>query len=191
MSDMILNDQEEKLPNENPQVTSLEQNPIESTATEPTGGHTETNEEEKAVFCKDSASNDRTNAPKKKRKLSKKSVFLMVGCGVLAVIACISLFLFPTAFTPKSEKNDIDTLFHQDLLRVRQGDKWGYINSKGAIVVEPQFDDALNFAENGLACVEQDNKYGYINSKGTYVINPQFDFADSFAENGLASVTFC
>ena len=32
--------------------------------------------------------------------------------------------------------------FSEGLARVRIGDKWGFIDTKGAIVINPQFDDA-------------------------------------------------
>ena len=58
----------------------------------------------------------------------------------------------------------------------------------GRVVVNPQFDAALRFAD-GLAAVrigdENTGKWGYIDKQGKMVINAQFDDAWSFAE-GLA-----
>ena len=58
----------------------------------------------------------------------------------------------------------------------------------GRVVINPQFDAALRFAE-GLAAVrigdENTGRWGYIDKQGKMVINAQFDDAWSFAE-GLA-----
>ena len=57
--------------------------------------------------------------------------------------------------------------------------KWGFINSKGEIVIEPQFESAKPFRE-GLAVVSQLKQqsngskyktYGYINCEGEIVID--------------------
>ena len=62
----------------------------------------------------------------------------------------------------------------------------GYIDRNGAMVIEPQFDNAGCFSE-GLAYVEVGEKYGYIDKKGKIAVKPQFDFAWDFSE-GLAGV---
>ena len=58
----------------------------------------------------------------------------------------------------------------------------------GRVVINPQFDAALRFAD-GLAAVrigdENTGKWGYIDKQGKMVINPQFDWAGSFSD-GLA-----
>lgn len=64
--------------------------------------------------------------------------------------------------------------------------KYGYINKRGEMVINPQFDDAGHFSE-GLAGVEVDGKWGYINKSGDYVVPPQFDWANPFSE-GLAKL---
>ncbi|MBQ1884053.1 MAG: WG repeat-containing protein, partial [Bacteroidales bacterium] len=74
---------------------------------------------------------------------------------------------------------------------VRLDGKFGYIDTTGNVVIEPQFDDARDFA-NGLARVELDfhypTEYGYINTKGKMIIEPQFSEASDFYSNGLAKV---
>lgn len=64
--------------------------------------------------------------------------------------------------------------------------KWGYIDKKGTVVINPQFEEARYFSE-GLAAVRSGGKSGFISPKGDFVINPQFDTAYSFSE-GLAAV---
>jgi hypothetical protein len=59
---------------------------------------------------------------------------------------------------------------------------------KEAWAILPRFDDAKDFAANGLARVKVNGKWGYIDEKGEAVILPRFDEAEGFAANGLAVV---
>lgn len=66
-------------------------------------------------------------------------------------------------------------------------EKFGYINSKGETVIQPQFKEAWFFSEGlAVACIEH-NKCGYIDETGKFAINPQFQFGTRFSE-GLAAV---
>ena len=56
------------------------------------------------------------------------------------------------------------------------------------VVINYQFDDAKDFAPNGLASVKKDGKWGYIDQTGKMVIDYKFDDASNFASNGLAAV---
>ncbi len=60
--------------------------------------------------------------------------------------------------------------------------------TKYAIVIDYQYDDALDFASNGLAAVKKDGKWGYIDKTGEVVVSPQYDKAENFSDNGLAAV---
>lgn len=51
--------------------------------------------------------------------------------------------------------------------------KYGFINTQGKIIVDPNFDDVNNFNE-GFAAVQKDGKWGYINNKGHLAITPQY-----------------
>jgi len=90
---------------------------------------------------------------------------------MLSVIATVlnSCFLF--------NSSEVDN----SLLPVRYGEKWGYINQKGKVVINPQFDDA-GFFRNGLARVENSNKIGYIDRKGKIVIPIHYDDGTNFYE---------
>ncbi len=84
------------------------------------------------------------------------------------------------------------------LFRSDDGEKYGYMNEKGEVVIEPVFNDAHEFYE-GLAAVQLDNgKLGYINFDGEVVIEtdadayramftmftgePECDFSDGIAK---------
>ena len=48
------------------------------------------------------------------------------------------------------------------------GDKWGYIDIEGQIVIEPNFEEAYEFI-NGIARVEVGKRIGYINKLGEFI----------------------
>jgi hypothetical protein len=95
-------------------------------------------------------------------------------------IVCL-IFLISSCNQPKEQSVSID------LIPFSSGDKWGYINKKGDIVINPQFNLA-NFFSDGLALVQSsENKFGYIDKTGNYRINPVYKSATIFSE-GLACV---
>ena len=82
-------------------------------------------------------------------------------------------------------------------LRVYVDGKVGFIDGSGKLVINPQWDEAIDFSE-GLAvvCIGEcdastanrlNKKYGYIDEDGKMAINPTFEIADDFHE-GLAAV---
>ena len=78
--------------------------------------------------------------------------------------------------------------FSNGLAKVKQNGKWGFVNTKGEIVIPCVYDDGdvYSFSE-GLARIKQNGKWGFINSKGKVVIPCVYDAAISFSE-GLAAV---
>ena len=74
-----------------------------------------------------------------------------------------------------------------EIFKFCRNGKWGYKNQKGAVVIQPAYDEAFQFAE-GFACVEQKEKLGYIDKEGNVVIDFIYDCANSFSD-GLACVT--
>jgi tetratricopeptide (TPR) repeat protein len=80
--------------------------------------------------------------------------------------------------------------FHNGLAWVSDGNKWGYIDTKGNTVIPLQYDLALDFSstEKGLlAPVRRDNKFGFINNKNEVAIDFKYILASPFSEN-LAAV---
>jgi hypothetical protein len=76
------------------------------------------------------------------------------------------------------------TEFSEGLAAVKVGDKWGFIDTQGRMVIEPQFyDDRSIWAteywytgfSEGLAPVSVGHfKWGYIDKSGNFVIEPQY-----------------
>lgn len=90
-----------------------------------------------------------------------------------------------TVLTP-----DFDSVFHfgpEGLALVVQDGRYGLIDSQGAEVVTPQYDDLADLKQ-GLARVEIDGRYGFINRTGELVIAARFADASSFMPCGLAVV---
>ena len=59
--------------------------------------------------------------------------------------------------------------------------RYGFIDKTGKVVIEPQFDYAMNF-QDGIACIaevvdvgKKKIKYGFIDDKGNWIIKPVFD----------------
>ena len=77
--------------------------------------------------------------------------------------------------------------FSDGLAAVHFEDKgWGFIDTTGKVIIEPQFQDVGHFSE-GLVNVRIGEKFGFIDRTGFMVINPLYDVANSFSE-GVASV---
>jgi hypothetical protein len=69
---------------------------------------------------------------------------------------------------------------------VKIGERFGYSDESGMIVIDPLYDEAFPFSD-GLARVKLGAKFGYIDQKGRTVIQPDFSEAADFSE-GLAAV---
>ena len=117
---------------------------------------------------------------------------------MISTRSLVALFLF--LFFPISEYHS-QTIVDEPLFPIRVDGVYGYINSKGTVVIKPQFDSALKFSD-GLALVrigghdieftearldKMGGKAGYIDKAGKFVIPARYLFGESFSE-GLASV---
>ena len=96
----------------------------------------------------------------------------------------LCFFILTSCNATNFEDNDDSTLY-----RVKIGDKYGFINEKGKIIIEPQFDDAsITFSDN-LCFAKIKDKAGFINKHCDFLI----EFTDSVIgaspfEKGLAIV---
>ena len=104
----------------------------------------------------------------------------MTGVEMRRSLICLVCVVIILSCSREAEKKE-----PRELFRVRQSDKIGYVNRKGRVVIQPQFEESGEFAE-GLAGVRIGSKWGYINEKGKIVINPQFDAVGEFSD-GLAA----
>lgn len=63
-----------------------------------------------------------------------------------------------------------------DLYPIKHGDRWGYIDASGAVVITPRFRE-VSFFYGEYAAVRLNGSFGYIDTTGAFVIPPQFDYA--------------
>lgn len=67
---------------------------------------------------------------------------------------------------------------------VKSGNKWGFVNSKGELVVQPTYENARSFS-NGFAAVCDLGKWGYIDSTAYEIsIECKFEDAGDFSQKG-------
>lgn len=69
------------------------------------------------------------------------------------------------------------------LRNTKEGEVYGYINSRGIFVIEPAYSSAYEFNSSGLAIVRVGEKFGVINKTGEYVISPVYNSINNFKEN--------
>lgn len=70
---------------------------------------------------------------------------------------------------------------------VQVGGLWGFVDTSGAVVIEPGYEDARSFA-NGLAAVRTGGLWGYVSPAGDLVIPATFRDATRFSSKGTALV---
>lgn len=98
------------------------------------------------------------------------------------------------AFVNRSGKVVISGVFDQlqnngfngGLAAVAKEGKWGFIDTAGKWVIDPQFEQTGIFAD-GFAPVLVGGRWGYIDRNGKFVVNPQYDSAQEFHE-GFARI---
>ena len=69
----------------------------------------------------------------------------------------------------------------EPLFQIEKTGRWGFINQKGAEVIEPIFRNVGLFTDS-LAPARLNGTWGFINLKGQFVIHPVFDYAERFSE---------
>jgi hypothetical protein len=72
----------------------------------------------------------------------------------------------------------------QGLIPVKYGNKWGYIDSGGNLVINPQFDEA-DFFTGDIARVRNDRKFGFVKRDGTMAVECKYNNAEH-ERNGFA-----
>lgn len=100
----------------------------------------------------------------------------------------------------KPEPTKIPYVDNNGKLRIFPQEKWGFIDTSGAVIISPQFNSVAGFSE-GLAAVAFDmdrtshnctdcdlnQHWGFIDKSGKIVVQPQYHSVSSFSE-GLAAV---
>lgn len=78
--------------------------------------------------------------------------------------------------------------YSEGLAAIKIDDKWGYIDTQGRVVIDPDFEQADNF-EEGLAIVRKDGKYRVIDRTGNFISKSKFENISSHIKNGYIRVS--
>lgn len=82
---------------------------------------------------------------------------------------------------------DAEPFFESNITAIKKDGKWGFVNTEGDIIIEPQYEDARTFGK-GIGAVQKDGTWGFVNSENRMVIEPVFEDAKCFSSNGIAPV---
>jgi len=101
-----------------------------------------------------------------------------------AIKVIILAIIIPAIFQACSSGNSEKKI---DLIPVASGEKFGYVNREGNVVINPQFKQAFPFSFNRALVKTTGDKssFVYIDETGKIAINGQFKSATSFSE-GIA-----
>jgi len=66
-------------------------------------------------------------------------------------------------------------------------DKWGFINKKGKVIINFQYEE-VNIFVKGLAAIKLNDKWGFINEKGKVIIDFQYEEVWDFDYRGITIV---
>lgn len=87
----------------------------------------------------------------------------------------------------KETFQDAKVFVSSDAAAVCIGGKWGFVNSKGKIVIDPQYEDAGSFSV-GIAPVKKGGKWGFVNESNNPLTEFEFEYAYSANSKGKAPV---
>ena len=125
--------------------------------------------------------------------MSKKRFTVILSSLILIIVAVVLIVKFTGNGLKRVENEYLTTLkgewdgakdFSEGLAAVQDGDKWGFIDTEGNLVIETKYDGAFSFSE-GLAAVRQGGRWGYIDKTGKAVIPFLYQSAQSFSD-GMA-----
>jgi len=97
-----------------------------------------------------------------------------------------SVFLFVGGQRIGDVYDDARPFSDDGFAAVKRNGKWGFIDTRGRVMIGFRFEDALSFGQH-LAAVKKDGHWGYISRNGQIVIDTAFLEAKSFS-NGSAPV---
>lgn len=73
------------------------------------------------------------------------------------------------------EKENKDILSTNKIFTSKQNGKYGFVDSKGNVIVDYIYDDATEQNKYGYAAIKKDGLWGAIDSEGNVVIEPYYD----------------
>ena len=79
--------------------------------------------------------------------------------------------------------DQVDYCLTSGLVAVKQGKRWGYVDSDGVLKVPFIYDEAQTFNDAGFAVVGLKQKYGLIDKQGKLAVALEYDLIDEPSEN--------
>ena len=77
------------------------------------------------------------------------------------------------------EKTNIDLLKSNTLFLSKEGDKYGYVNKNGELIVDYIYDDATEQNSYGYCAVKLDGLWGVLASDGTLILEPSVNLDEN------------
>lgn len=77
------------------------------------------------------------------------------------------------------EKKNTEIYEDHVLFADKKGEKYGFVDKTGKVIVDYQYDKAYELNQYGFAAVKKDGKWGAINEKGEEVAEPIYEWKDS------------
>jgi len=77
------------------------------------------------------------------------------------------------------EKEQKPLLANNDIVPNEKDGKYGFVNSKGNVIVKHEYEDVTDLNKYGFAGVKKDGLWGVVNAKGEIVIKPTYNLDES------------
>ena len=115
------------------------------------------------------------------------------------ILGAIALFIFAASGTAQTAKpQNFKWLrnvtqqtvrdYHEGLSAYYENGKWGFINTAGIVVIQPQYDEVKDFS-GGYSIVKQDGRWGIMDKSGKFVHQCTYDsISDIESEIALAKI---
>ena len=78
------------------------------------------------------------------------------------------------------EKINTEILATNTIFLSKKDGKYGYVNEKGIVVVDYQYEDATEQNKYGYVAVKKDGKWGCLDAKGQVVVEPKYTLENTF-----------
>lgn len=79
------------------------------------------------------------------------------------------------------EKKNTELLTGNTLFLSKKDGKYGYVNEKGIVIVNYQYDDATEQNKYGYVAVKKDGKWGALDAKGNTLLEPTYTLENNLA----------
>ena len=77
--------------------------------------------------------------------------------------------------------------FVDEYAAFRKGEQWGFVDTQGNVVIQPQYEDAKSFS-NGMGAVKTEDGWVFINSQDEIVIQEAFEDVSYLNDKGICFV---